>query len=168
MPAPAAAPAGVTVVEMPRPAERPFGPRFGTLVHATLATVDLDADAGTVHRTAETQARILLASADEVSAAADAVSSILSRPLFDRVRAAAAKGLCSRECPILWRAPDGSLVEGTVDVVFEEDDALTILDFKTDRGPSEVKAEYERQLALYCRAFAALRKRPVAGILVKV
>jgi ATP-dependent exoDNAse (exonuclease V) beta subunit len=158
----------VKVVEMPRAAGRPYGPRFGTLVHATLATVDLDADAGTVHRTAGTQARILLASREEVDAAAEAVTAILSDPLFDRVRSAAAAGLCLRECPILWRAPDGSLVEGTVDVVFEEDGGLTILDFKTDRGPAEMKAQYERQLALYCRAFAALRKRPVEGILVKV
>ncbi len=158
----------VKVVEMPRAAGRPYGPRFGTLVHATLATVDLDADAGTVHRTAGTQARILLASREEVDAAAEAVTAILSGPLFDRVRSAAAAGLCLRECPILWRAPDGSLVEGTVDVVFEEDGGLTILDFKTDRGPAEMKAQYERQLALYCRAFAALRKRPVEGILVKV
>jgi ATP-dependent exoDNAse (exonuclease V) beta subunit len=158
----------VKVVEMPRAAGRPYGPRFGTLVHATLATVDLDADAGTVHRTAGTQARILLASREEVDAAAEAVTAILSDPLFDRVRSAAAAGLCLRECPILWRAPDGSLVEGTVDVVFEEDGGLTILDFKTDRGPAEMKAQYERQLALYCRAFAALRKRPVEGILVRV
>jgi ATP-dependent exoDNAse (exonuclease V) beta subunit len=158
----------VRVVEMARPAGRPYGPRFGTLVHATLATVDLDADPDTVRRTAETQARILLASEVEIEAAAEAVSSILADSLFDRVRAAAARGLCSRECPILWRAHDGSLVEGTVDVVFEEDGALTILDFKTDRGPAEMKAEYERQLGLYCRAFAALRKRPVEGILVRV
>ncbi len=45
---------------------------------------------------------------------------------------------------------------------------MTILDFKTDRDPAEMKAEYERQLALYCRAFAALRKRAVEGILVRV
>ena len=36
----------IEVVELPRVASRPFGPRFGTLVHTTLATVPLDADEG--------------------------------------------------------------------------------------------------------------------------
>jgi len=34
----------IDVVDVPRVAGRPFGPRFGTLVHTTLATVTLDAD----------------------------------------------------------------------------------------------------------------------------
>jgi ATP-dependent exoDNAse (exonuclease V) beta subunit len=53
-------------------------------------------------------------------------------------------------------------------VVFEEGENLTILDFKTDREPSELNDQYRRQLALYCRAFAALRRRPVAGVLVRI
>jgi hypothetical protein len=32
--------------------------------------------------------------------------------------------------------PDGALLEGTVDVVYEHAGGLTILDFKTDREPS--------------------------------
>ena len=90
----------------------------------------------------------------EVAAAAEAVTGVLAHPLFARVRAASAAGRCARECPLLWRAPDGLIVEGTVDVVFEEDDALTVVDFKTDREPSDLKDQYERQLTLYCRAFA--------------
>ena len=41
-------------------------------------------------------------------------------------------------------------------------------DFKTDRDPSDLKDQYERQLTLYCRAFAALRGRRVSGVLVRV
>ena len=106
---------------------------------------------------ARTHARVLLADDAEVVAAAEAVTSALAHPLFDAIRAAAAAGRCARECPVLWRMPDGSMVEGTVDVVFEEGDGLTVLDFKTDREPSDLKEQYERQLTLYCRAFAALR-----------
>ena len=51
----------IEVVDVPRVTGRPFGPRFGTLVHATLATVPLDADEATVRRVAATQGRILLA-----------------------------------------------------------------------------------------------------------
>jgi ATP-dependent exoDNAse (exonuclease V) beta subunit len=158
----------IEVIDLPRTAGRPFGPRFGSLVHATLATVALDADADTTLRIARTHARMLLADDVEALAAAAVVSEALAHPLFDRVRAASAAGLCSREWPMLWRAPDGALVEGTVDVVFEEGGALTILDFKTDREPSDLKDQYERQLRLYCRAFAALRGCPVSGVLVSV
>ena len=158
----------IEIMDLPRPAGRPFGPRFGSLVHATLATVSLDASRDEVVRVAQTQARLLVADEGEAFAAAGAVSVALADRLFDRVRAAQAAGLCARECPVLWRAPDGSLVEGTVDVVFEEAGVLTILDFKTDRDPSELGDQYQRQLALYCRAFAALRARPVKGVLVRL
>jgi len=45
---------------------------------------------------------------------------------------------------------------------------LTIVDFKTDREPSDLSDQYERQLTLYCQAFAALRGRRVSGVLVRV
>jgi ATP-dependent exoDNAse (exonuclease V) beta subunit len=117
---------------------------------------------------ARTHARVLLADQAEVTAAAEAVTAALAHPLFARVRSARAAGRTARECPVLWRAPDGSIVEGTVDVVFEEADGLTILDFKTDREPSDLNDQYQRQLTLYCRAFAVLRGRPVTGVLVRI
>jgi ATP-dependent helicase/nuclease subunit A len=160
--------APIEVIDVPRPAGRPFGPRFGSLVHATLATVGLDAEADAVLQIARTHARVLLADGGEAYAAAEAVTRVLAHPLFGRIRAASAAGRCARECPLLWRAPDGSIVEGTVDVVFEEQDGLTIVDFKTDREPSDLSDQYERQLTLYCQAFAALRGRRVSGVLVRV
>ena len=157
----------IEVIDLPRVAGRPFGPRFGSLVHASLATVAFDADRAAVRQIAQTHARMLLADDAEVMAAAQAVSSALAHPLFERIRAAAAAGRCARECPVLWRMPDGSLVEGAVDIVFEDDDGLTVMDFKTDREPSDLKEQYERQLTLYCRAFAALRGTRVRGVLVR-
>jgi ATP-dependent exoDNAse (exonuclease V) beta subunit len=158
----------IETVDLPRSAGRPFGPRFGSLVHATLATVTLDADARAVLLTARTQARLLLAGDAEVAAAAEAVSAALAHPLFERVRAASGAARCARECPVLWRAPDGSIVEGTVDIVFEEGEDLIVMDFKTDREPAELKDQYERQLTLYCRAFSALRGRRARGVLVRI
>jgi ATP-dependent exoDNAse (exonuclease V) beta subunit len=163
-----AEPASIEVIDLPRPAGRPFGPDFGTLVHAVLATVALDAGPDDVRAIARTHGRILGAKDAEVDAAADAVSSALAHPLFERVRAASAAGRCAREYPILWRAGDGSLVEGAADLVFEEPDGLTILDFKTDRDPAELKEQYVRQLGLYAAAVAELRNRPVAGVLVRI
>ena len=158
----------IEVIDLPRTAGRPFGPRFGSLVHATIATVALDANSEAVLNTARTHARVLLADEHEASAAADAVSQALTSPLFDEVRQAQASGACLRECPVLWRLPDGTLLEGTVDVVYEQSGGVTILDFKTDREPSELKDQYERQLRLYCQAFAALRRKPVRGVLVRI
>jgi ATP-dependent exoDNAse (exonuclease V) beta subunit len=153
---------------LPRAAARPFGPRFGSLVHATIATVALDADPDAVMNTARTQARVLVAGDAEAEAAGEAVLAALRDPLFDEVRAAQAAGTCLRECPVLWKLPDGSLLEGTVDVVYAHGDGLTILDFKTDRDPSELKEQYERQLRSYCEAFAALRGNTVRGVLVTI
>ena len=38
---------------------------------------------------------------------------VLRHPLFDQVRAANAAGRCHRELPLIWQAPDGTLIEGT-------------------------------------------------------
>ncbi|MEO7275691.1 MAG: 3'-5' exonuclease, partial [Vicinamibacterales bacterium] len=165
---PSAEPVRIEVVDLPRVPGRPFGPRFGSLVHATIATVALDAAAEAVLTTARTHARVLVAGEAEAAAAGDAVIRALQEPLFDEVRAAHAAGTCLRECPILWKQPDGAILEGTVDVVYAHGDGFTILDFKTDRDPSELKDQYERQLRLYCQAFAALRGTPVRGVLVRI
>src|SRR6185312_15338831 len=37
------------VIDLSPAAGRPFGPRFGSLVHATLATAPFDADEATIH-----------------------------------------------------------------------------------------------------------------------
>ena len=166
----------IAVVEVPRIADRPFGRNFGTLVHTTLATVPLDADETTVRAVAATQGRILLGSGEgvtlEVYAAVEAVMGVLRHPLFDRVRAAHAAGRCFRELPLIWQAPDGSLVEGTIDLAFEESEQaerrFVVLDFKTDRELDVEGERYKRQLAIYCRGLTALRGGTARGILMRV
>ena len=144
----------IEIVDVPKPVGRPFGPAFGSLVHAVLATAPLTADADIVHATARTQARVLVASEQEAVAAADAVIAVLRHPLFDRARASAAEGRCSREVPVLWVAPDGTLVEGTVDLAFRDKNGLTIVDFKTDRDPFDDVEPYRNQLGIYARALS--------------
>jgi ATP-dependent exoDNAse (exonuclease V) beta subunit len=148
--------------------ERPYGPRFGTLVHAALATAPLDADPVTVGRIVETQSRILGATAEEQRAAAHAVAAVLGHPLLDRARHAMASGRCYREAPVTWMSPDGVLIEGTIDLAFEETDGITVLDFKTDREVATDLEQYTRQLAVYCRALAAARGKNVKGVLLGV
>jgi ATP-dependent exoDNAse (exonuclease V) beta subunit len=164
----------IEVVDFSRHAERPFGPRFGTLVHATLATAPLDAGEQVVAAVARAQGRILPAGGvegyadEEVYAAVEVVSKLLRDPLFDRVRQAERAGRCDRELPIAWKAPDGTLVEGTIDLVFEDLNGLTVVDFKTDRELSIDLRRYTRQLTVYCRALAALRNTAARGILARI
>ena len=164
----------IEVSDFSRQGERPFGPRFGTLVHATLATVPLDGSDETIAAVARVQGRILPAPGtqryadEEVYAAVEVVSSLLRDPLFDRVRQAERAGRCDRELPIVWKAPDGTLIEGTIDLAFEDASGLTVIDFKTDRELSTDLQRYKRQLTVYCQALGALRKTTARGILAKI
>jgi ATP-dependent exoDNAse (exonuclease V) beta subunit len=133
-----------------------------------LATAPLDADAATVSTITSTQARILGAPPDERDAAARVAVAVLAHPLLDRARAAQPTGRCHRELPVTWRTPEGTLVEGTVDLAFEDADGVTVLDFKTDRELATDLDRYRRQLTVYCRALESLRKVGTRGILLRV
>ena len=164
----------IEVLDVSHALNRPFGARFGTLVHATLATVRLDASADSVAAVAGVQARILPAAirepytAEEVEAAATVVSTLIGSPLFERIRQAEAGGACERELPIAWKADDGTLVEGTIDLAFADADGLTVIDFKTDRELAADLGRYARQLELYCKALGAARGVAARGLLVKI
>ena len=164
----------IEVRDFSRSAERPFGPRFGTLVHATLATVPLDASDRVIRAVAQAQGRILPTAGrepyadEEVHAAVEVVTSLLADPLFDLVRQADRAGRCDRELPIVWKAPDGTLVEGTIDLAFEDLTGLTIVDFKTDRELATDLERYTRQLTVYCQALGTIRNTAARGILARV
>lgn len=56
------------------------------------------------------------------------------------------------------------LIQGVVDCLFEEEDGLVLVDFKTDRvigDPYRLAASYRVQLDLYARAVQAVRKKTV-------
>ena len=135
-------------------AARPAGPRFGTLVHAALATVALDATAAQIDESVSLQARILGAPPDEARAATALVAAALAHPLMARAREAWHAGRCRRETPVTWRQPDGSLIEGVVDLAFEDGEGWTVVDFKTDTEIAAGLAAYRRQVALYASTIA--------------
>jgi ATP-dependent exoDNAse (exonuclease V) beta subunit len=158
----------IETVVLERAAGRPFGPRFGSLVHATLATVPLDADPKTIARIAATEARILGAPDDERVAASQAVAEVLAHPLLLQAQRCANAGQCHREVPITWIAPDGILLEGTIDLAFEDGEDLVVLDFKTDRELKSDFDQYRRQVDVYCRALSSVRHKTARGILLRV
>jgi ATP-dependent exoDNAse (exonuclease V) beta subunit len=153
---------------------RPGGKRFGTLVHAVLAAVDLTADEPATLATARVAGRLVGASAEEVSAAATAVRAALAHPLLERAARAAGAGDLRRETPVLLQR-DGILVEGVVDLAFRETDGppgeggrWTVVDFKTDREIGERRGAYEAQVRLYLEAVEAATREPAAGVLLVV
>src|SRR5205814_10434154 len=104
-----AAEVAVESVDAPHP--RPHGKRFGTLVHAVLAAVELDAGRAAVAATAALEGRLLGATVEEVEAAVDTAVRALAHPLLRRAANAARAGRCRRECPIGVQVEGGVLVE---------------------------------------------------------
>jgi ATP-dependent exoDNAse (exonuclease V) beta subunit len=158
----------VEVIATAPGAVRPGGPRFGTLVHAALATVALDAAPAQVGEAVSAQARILGATPDEIDAAARLVAAALAHPLMARAREAWHAGRCRRESPVAFRAPDGTLVEGVLDLAFEDDAGWTVVDFKTDAELTGALSRYRRQVALYGSMVARATGRPVSAVLLQL
>ncbi|MFN2549919.1 MAG: UvrD-helicase domain-containing protein [Myxococcales bacterium] len=145
-----------------REAPRPRGRRFGTLVHAVLAEIDLRATPEGIARTAAAQGRIAGAPAEEISAAAAAVVAALQHPLL---QAAARSDECRREEPVLHRLADGTLLEGVVDLAFRDAAGWTVIDFKTDATD---RPHYAEQIRLYCAAVEAATGSRARGVLLAV
>jgi ATP-dependent exoDNAse (exonuclease V) beta subunit len=158
----------VELVDGTAAAARPGGPRFGTLVHAVLATVALDATPPQIAESVSLQARILGAPAEEVAAATAAVAAALGHPLLARAREAWRAGRCRRETPVALREPDGSLVEGVLDLAFEDADGWTVVDFKTDAEVAGELGRYRRQVGLYASVVARATGRKARAVLMRL
>ena len=147
-----------------REAGRPGGKRFGTLVHAVLAEIDLRAGSASIAQAAAAQGRLVGAGQAEVEAAARAVEAALGHPLL---QAAAQSDDCRREEPIVHLLADGTLLEGVVDLAFREARGWVVVDFKTDAHPAD-HLHYAAQLRLYCAAVEAATGAPARGALLAV
>ena len=65
--------------------------------------------------------------------------------------------------------PDGTLIEGVVDLAFEEGGAWTVVDYKTDREiAASGEDRYRRQVALYVAAIAQATGQSAHGVLIRV
>ena len=149
---------------------RPMGARFGTLVHAVLAEVPFDASRELVDAVTHAQAKLLGATAAERSAAIDAVVRAFGHPLLERAHRAAEH---RREVPIFERLPDGTLVEGVVDLAFRETDAFgkdrwVVVDYKTDLDAVGASDTYVVQVETYARAIESATGVAAEGILLGV
>jgi ATP-dependent exoDNAse (exonuclease V) beta subunit len=157
----------VEVVTLSAVDGRPSGPRYGTLVHASLAAVPLDADEQTIDLVVAVQGRIVAAPPEEVAAAQHTVRAVLGHALIAEARRAGGRGALFRETPTTI-VKDGQLLEGTVDLAFESSTGFTVVDFKTDRAEGELQESYARQVQLYAEAIAQATGKPARAILMSV
>ncbi|MEZ5285066.1 MAG: 3'-5' exonuclease [Vicinamibacterales bacterium] len=164
----------VAVEDASEDVARPSGRRFGTLVHALLAAVPLDADAEAVRALAETHARLLGATDEERAAAAAMTDRVLRHPRLEAARLAAREGRrVWREVPlsiVLPRESDGApvLVDGQCDLAYEDADGWVVIDFKTDLFLGVADEPYRRQLAVYGAALERATARAARGVLLRL
>jgi len=150
--------------------ERPGGRRFGALVHALLASIDLDAGADAIQASAAINGRIVGATEEEIQAAIVTVGKALRHPVLRRAAASAGRRELRREMPVLLKSGDGSLVEGVLDLAFHEETpdfaGWTVVDFKTDREFSVWSTRYIAQVRVYSEAVGVATGLPVRGIVL--
>jgi ATP-dependent helicase/nuclease subunit A len=144
---------------------RPGGRRFGTLVHAALRDVALDAADDAIERTVRLNARSIGATAEESEAARVAVAAALAHPLLTAARRAER---CYREYPVTLRLEGDRLVEGVIDLAFLENGCWTVVDFKTDADLEDTRAQYQRQLQWYAFAMTEMTRLPARAVLLGV
>jgi ATP-dependent exoDNAse (exonuclease V) beta subunit len=131
---------------------------FGSAVHAVLEYLDFD-QPSEVHALSRWASRA--AGVESLGEkVAQLVTSILSLEVFARAR----RGRYFREYPVsAWE--EGRLIQGTMDLVIEEADGLTIIDYKTDFVEGDgigARAEHYRpQIEAYARALEAATGKKV-------
>src|SRR6202035_1222260 len=97
----------VQVIVSARPDDkRPGGRRFGALVHAMLAAIDLDAAPEAIQGSAAVHGRMFDATQEEIQTAITTVHAALQHPILRRANASAAEGNIRRETPVLLTLED--------------------------------------------------------------
>jgi Rad3-related DNA helicase len=165
---------GQVQVEVVTPAglQRPSEKRFGALVHAVLATIDLVATPEVIRQTVSVSARLVDATDQEKEAAVMTVAATLKHPIMMQAAVAARDGEVQRETPIILRRADGTLAEGIVDLAFPENNSgsprWTVVDFKTGPEFEANRSEYAKQVSLYADAIEKATNLPTRGILLVI
>ncbi len=136
------------------------GTSVGRAVHAALQTIDLESGDGLA------DAARAQAAAEGVSDRIDDVERMCRAALeSEAVRAAVASGRFWRE--VYVAAPvDGVTVEGFIDLLYEDDGALVVVDYKTDQVEEDVDdvigPRYRLQGAAYASVIEAALGRHVS------
>ena len=143
------------IAQIMAPVDRPYGPRFGTLVHAILrhARAIDQIEQWAVIAGAQLQAPV-----DEIAAAIKSAKAAFEHPLMSRSRLAKQ---VHREMPVTLRVDDKRIFEGIIDLAFVESGRWVIVDFKTTQDLAAQGPKYSRQLQWYAYAVSQIRKTEV-------
>jgi ATP-dependent helicase/nuclease subunit A len=138
---------------------------FGTLVHRILEWLPLDQPQAATAMAESLAPGFGLDGANALRAA-DVVQRVLALPVMDRARRAPRLW---RELPV-WLPNEGDLIEGVVDLVFEENGELIVVDYKSDHVPEDRLLDqafhHAPQLQLYGRALVQATQMKVRERLV--
>ena len=133
--------------------------RIGSAVHEAMQAI-VERGTGAERAVAEASAAWEL-SAERAREVSELVARLTGSELFAR-SARAVRRLA--ELPVLFLDPEGFLVEGKIDLLFEEDAGFVVVDYKTDRDIAKRMPEYTAQLADYRAALGAIGlSKPVAA-----
>ena len=129
-----------------------LGRDFGAFVHKLLEWIPFEGlGLDAIGQLARALAPSYRLSEREAARAVEHVSRVLDMPLLERARRARRVW---REIPLFF-PEEGKLVEGIVDLVFEEEDGLVVADYKTEAlapGEETVRADrHATQLRAYHR-----------------
>jgi len=141
------------------------GPEFGTLVHDVLEALDFEEPEG-AHAIARALARRTGLGADFADAAAALAAGAVETDIIRRARESSR---AEREVPFSL-ALDGGILEGKIDLLFEEEDGWVIVDYKTDvldgRSADDVAEIYFEQALAYARAVTAILPKPAGEVVL--
>jgi ATP-dependent helicase/nuclease subunit A len=141
------------------------GTAVGRAVHAVLQTIDLDDPSDL------TAAAGFHAAGEDLDDAAELIARLAASALAAPVVQAAVRAGPSRrwrEIAVAAPAGDDRMVEGFIDLLFEDDDgALVVVDYKTDSARTDAEldeavARYRVQAGTYALALGEAVGRPVA------
>ncbi|MFA5400253.1 MAG: UvrD-helicase domain-containing protein [Dehalococcoidia bacterium] len=141
------------------------GSSLGRAVHSVLQSIDLSTGAG-MQDFSRAQA-----AAEGIAGRWQEVAKMAGNGLqSDIVRRAVASGNYHREV-FISAAVDGRLLEGIMDIIFEEEDGLVIADYKTDAIDKEdelleKRDIYELQAGLYALMAQEATGRPVKQVVL--
>ncbi len=146
-----------------------LGASFGTLVHASLAAVDLGAATGDVRSVVSLHATVLGLASEYVDVATARIVKALMHPLLRAAASHAGTANLRREVPVAIGLDDETMAEGVIDLAFRDgDEGWVVVDFKTDAALEPRLAEYRLQLQLYCESVAAATGQSARGVLLRV
>ena len=141
------------------------GTSIGSAVHGVLQTIDLATGAG-IEDASRSQAM-----AESIPDRAEEVAGLVRNAIESRiVKRAVSSGKVWREVPVAVPVGKGVL-EGFIDLLFEEDDGLVVVDYKTDyidAGDREEQAvaRYRIQAGSYALAIQRVTGKPVKEIVL--